>query len=120
MCVIIQCKVVLQKTISPLYEAKGIRLDVYVQDSNRVFDIEIQNVLEENLPKRTRYYQSIMDMDLLSKGKNYSVELAEAHKKWHFKCAIKQSKVSEEGKILIITDIKKKKEKTNAKNFSRR
>ena len=68
----------LQKTISPLYEAKGIRLDVYVQDSNRVFDIEIQNVLEENLPKRTRYYQSIMDMDLLSKGKNYS-ELKESY-----------------------------------------
>ena len=57
---------------------------------------------------------------IFPKGKSYSVELAEAHKKWHFKGAIKQSKVSEEGKILIITDIKKKKEKTNAKNFSRR
>ena len=56
---------------------------------------------------------------IFPKGKNYSSELAEAHKHWRFKCEIKPSKISEEGKILIITDIKKKKEKTNAKNFSR-
>lgn len=63
---------VLQKTISPHYEAKGIRLDVYVKDSSRIFDIEIQNILDENLPKRTRYYQSMMDIDLLLKGNNYT------------------------------------------------
>ena len=68
---------VLQKTISPHYKSKGVRLDVFVQDSNRVFDIEIQNVLDENLPKRTRYYQSMMDIDLLLKGKNYT-ELKES------------------------------------------
>ena len=62
----------LQKSISPHYKSKGVRLDVYVQDSNRVFDIEIQNHLDENLPKRTRYYQSMMDVDLLLKGKNYT------------------------------------------------
>ena len=67
----------LQKTISPHYKSKGIRLDVYVEDSNRVFDIEIQNVLDENLPKRSRYYQSMMDVDLLLKGKNYT-ELKES------------------------------------------
>ena len=42
---------------------------LYVEDSNRVYDIEIQNVLDENLAKRTRYYQSMMDIDLLLKGK---------------------------------------------------
>ena len=68
---------VLQKTISPHYKSKGIRLDVYVEDSNRVYDIEIQNVLDENLAKRTRYYQSMMDVDLLLKGKNYT-ELKES------------------------------------------
>ncbi|MEE0878301.1 MAG: Rpn family recombination-promoting nuclease/putative transposase [Treponemataceae bacterium] len=62
----------LQKSISPHYKSKGVRLDVYVQDSDRVFDIEIQNFLDENLPKRTRYYQSMMDIDLLLKGKNYT------------------------------------------------
>ena len=48
---------------------------------------------------------------IFPKGKNYSSELAEAHKTWNFKCDIKQSKVSDEGKILIITYIQKKKEK---------
>lgn len=57
---------------------------------------------------------------IFPKGKSYALELAEAHKKWRFKCNVVQSKISEEGKILIITDIKNKKEKTNAKNFSRR
>lgn len=57
---------------------------------------------------------------IFPKGKSYSHELAEAHKKWKFNCLIKASEISEEGKILIITNIRKKKEKENAKNFSRR
>ena len=44
----------LQKTIAPFYESKGIRLDVYVADSSRVFDIEIQTSVPPDLPKRTR------------------------------------------------------------------
>lgn len=67
----------LQKTIAPHYENKGVRLDVYVQDSNRVFDVEVQNILDDDLPTRTRYYQSMMDIDLLLKGKKYS-ELKES------------------------------------------
>ena len=67
----------LQKHIAPYYKSKGVRLDVYVEDSDRVFDIEIQNFLDDELPKRTRFYQSIMDIDLLLKGKKYS-ELKES------------------------------------------
>ena len=55
----------LQKTIAPFYESKGIRLDVYVSDPERVFDIEIQTSIPPSLPKRTRYYQSLMDVDNL-------------------------------------------------------
>ena len=51
---------------------------------------------------------------IFPKGKSYSEELAEAHKKWKFKCDIKPNNISEEGRILIITDISKKKEKKNA------
>ncbi|WP_432899992.1 PD-(D/E)XK nuclease family transposase [Treponema socranskii] len=47
----------LQKTIAPFYESKGIRLDVYVSDPDRIFDIEIQTSIPPSLPKRTRYYQ---------------------------------------------------------------
>ena len=61
----------LQKTISTFYETKGIRLDVYVKDSDKIFDIEIQNNSEINLSKRTRYYQSMLDMDHLLKGNDY-------------------------------------------------
>ena len=61
----------LQKSLSAFYETKGVRLDVYVKDSDRVFDIEIQNNPELNLAKRTRYYQSMLDIDNLLKGEDY-------------------------------------------------
>ena len=62
----------LQKSISPYYEAKGVRLDVYVKDSDKVFDIEIQNGRKSNIGKRTRYYQSMIDIDNLLKGASYT------------------------------------------------
>ena len=62
----------LQKSISPYYEAKGVRLDVYVKDSDKVFDIEIQNGKKSNLGKRCRYYQSMIDIDNLLKGASYT------------------------------------------------
>ena len=62
----------LQKSISPYYEAKGVRLDVYVKDSDKVFDIEIQNGKKTSLGKRCRYYQSMIDIDNLLKGANYN------------------------------------------------
>ena len=68
----------LQKTIAPFYESKGIRLDVYVSDSDRIFDIEIQTSIPPSLPKRTRYYQSLMDVDNLLRGQSYA-ELKESY-----------------------------------------
>ena len=68
----------LQKTIAPFYESKGIRLDVYVSDSERIFDIEIQTSIPPSLPKRTRYYQSLMDVDNLLRGQSYA-ELKESY-----------------------------------------
>lgn len=62
----------LQKTIAPFYESKGIRLDVYVAESSRVFDVEIQTSVPPDLPKRTRYYQSLMDVDSLLRGQSYA------------------------------------------------
>ena len=62
----------LQKSISPFYESKGIRLDVYTADETHVFDIEIQTSIPPDLGKRTRYYQSMMDSDNLLKGQNYN------------------------------------------------
>ena len=67
----------LQESINSFYESKGVRLDVYIKDSNKVFDIEIQNSFDTCLPKRTRYYQAMLDVDNLLKGENYS-ELKES------------------------------------------
>ncbi len=62
----------IEKTISPYYETKGVRLDVYVKDSDKVFDIELQNALDDDLSLRTRFYQSMIDTDNLLKGQDYS------------------------------------------------
>ncbi len=68
----------LQKSISPFYESKGIRLDVYAADDSRIFDIEMQTNITPDLGKRSRYYQSMMDSDNLLKGQSYS-ELKESY-----------------------------------------
>ena len=63
----------LQKTIDKQYDAKSIRLDVYVEDDiQTVYNIEIQTTNKKNLPKRTRYYQGIIDLNILDKGEDYN------------------------------------------------
>ena len=62
-----------QKRIDLTYDGKGIRLDVYVNDSeNTVYDIEMQTTKQKELPKRTRYYQGMIDLNLIQKGMDYS------------------------------------------------
>ena len=61
----------LEKTIAPYYQSKGVRLDVYLKDSDKVIDIECQSNLKPALGKRTRYYQSMIDIDSLMKGEEY-------------------------------------------------
>ena len=61
-----------QKSLKLTSESRGIRLDVYVKDSNRVFDIELQTTNERNLELRTRYYQGVMDISELEKGEFFS------------------------------------------------
>jgi predicted transposase/invertase (TIGR01784 family) len=52
--------------------AKSVRLDVYVEDDdNTVYDIEVQTTNKRNLGKRTRYYQSMIDIRVLEAGQNY-------------------------------------------------
>ena len=67
----------IQKSLQPYYTSKGVRFDVYLKDSDRVFDIEMQNKTEDCLGKRTRYYQSMIDIDNLMRGEEYT-ELKES------------------------------------------
>ena len=66
----------LEKTIAPYYTSKGIRMDVYIKDSDRVIDVEMQTRSRKALGKRTRYYQSMIDIDNLMKGDDYSMDLS--------------------------------------------
>lgn len=61
----------LQKVISPFYDSKGIRLDVLARDGKTLYNIEMQTVAHASLPLRMRYYQGLLDMDLLMKGQDY-------------------------------------------------
>lgn len=62
----------LQKTVRPDAEAKSIRLDVYVEDDkNTMYTVEMQASDTGELPKRSRYYQSLMDMQALDRGQTY-------------------------------------------------
>ena len=61
-----------QATIDLAADAKSVRLDIYVEDEdNTVYNIEMQTTLNRNLPKRTRYYQGMIDLNILEKGGNY-------------------------------------------------
>ncbi len=62
-----------EKTIENRIDSKGIRLDVYVKDKEgTVFDIEMQHSSSsDNLAKRMRYYQGMIDGDNLKRGEHY-------------------------------------------------
>ena len=61
----------LEKQIKPYYTTKGVRLDVYLKDSDKIIDIEMQSYHQKALGKRTRYYQSMIDIDAIMKGEHY-------------------------------------------------
>ena len=61
-----------QKSIRPDADAKSVRLDVYVSDDKgTVYDIEMQMTDTKELPKRTRYYQSMIDLQLIDRGEYF-------------------------------------------------
>ena len=65
-----------EKDIHIRRDSKSVRLDVYVEDDKgTLYDIEMQTTDYADpaeLPKRTRYYQAMMDMDVLNKGEFYT------------------------------------------------
>ena len=64
-----------EKTLEISPSQKGIRLDLYVEtDTGVILDIEMQAASKSIswLPKRTRYYQAMIDLNVLGKGKDYT------------------------------------------------
>ena len=70
-----------EKTIDPNYTSHGIRLDIIVaDDKNTHYNLEMQVKNKKNpqtkafvLPKRSRYYQALLDFDLLQAGQPYDL-----------------------------------------------
>ena len=68
-----------EKELEPYFDSKCVRLDVIVVDRNNNrynLEMQVRNVIGKEtklplLPKRARYYQSVMDMDMLQKGQTY-------------------------------------------------
>ncbi|WP_037329788.1 Rpn family recombination-promoting nuclease/putative transposase [Anaerovibrio lipolyticus] len=62
-----------EKTIDVRLDSKSIRMDVYVNDDKgTIYNIEMQTSKDmEELVKRARYYQALIDIDLLEKGQDY-------------------------------------------------
>ena len=62
-----------QKAIKVAVDGKGVRYDVYVEDeSTGLYDAEMQQKENVVLPKRSRFYQGLMDLNNLETGDEYS------------------------------------------------
>lgn len=60
-----------QKVIDVDYDARSVRLDVYVEEGRRVFNLEMQAGIKTDLPYRSRYYQGMIDLNAIEKGEAY-------------------------------------------------
>ena len=62
-----------QKSMKHGFDARGVRLDLYVEDENGVvYNVEVQTTRQKHLPRRMRYYQSAIDINILSPGADYA------------------------------------------------
>lgn len=61
-----------QHPIEITADGHGVRFDIYMKDDrNTRYDIEMQTSGLPELPKRTRYYQSMIDLEALEHSRNY-------------------------------------------------
>lgn len=61
-----------EKVIEGNPTQKGVRLDVSLQGTDTLIDVEMQAVNHKGLTKRIRYYQSMLDSITLGRGEDYS------------------------------------------------
>ena len=60
-----------EETIEIDYGKKGVILDVYAVGASKAFNLEMQATDTGELPKRSRYYQGILDVQELNSGDDY-------------------------------------------------
>ena len=62
-----------QKAIEITADGRGIRLDIYVEDdASTVYDVEMQTTKQSSIGKRARYYQGLIDLNLIERGASFS------------------------------------------------
>lgn len=62
-----------EKTLSPLIDKRGIRMDVYLKDDRgTIYNIEMQTTNQPDNARRIRYYQSMIDTSSLEAGPSFS------------------------------------------------
>lgn len=60
-----------QKIYDESYDHKGVRLDIHIKDdAGTIYDIEMQQNENDNIPQRMRYYHGKIDTAQLAKGSN--------------------------------------------------
>lgn len=61
-----------EKFIDIRRDSKAIRLDVYVKGDDAVYNVEMQCSSNEHIPKRSRFYQDLIDLDIMEPGMSYT------------------------------------------------
>ncbi len=60
-----------EEYIKSYASSHGVRLDVIAKTSGTVYDIEMQTIKRDDIPRRMRYYQSQIDISELDRGRKY-------------------------------------------------
>ncbi|WP_242334176.1 Rpn family recombination-promoting nuclease/putative transposase [Limosilactobacillus urinaemulieris] len=63
----------LQKAVQEDPHSHGVRFDIYTEDQNAVYEIDMQVRHTKGLPKRVRYYRGRIDAELLNHGDQYNL-----------------------------------------------
>ena len=61
-----------EKTLDEKIDSHGVRLDVWAEDDTNYFNCEMQCENNDDLPKRSRYYQGQIDVSTLKPGQPYA------------------------------------------------
>ena len=62
-----------QKSIEITSDGRGVRFDVYLEDdTDSMYDIEMQKTDSKKLPRRSRYYQGMLDLNQMERRAKFS------------------------------------------------
>ena len=62
-----------EKTLKEMFASKGVRLDLYVEDTDGViYDVEVQTTDNGDIAFRMRYYQGMLDLTFFPAGADYN------------------------------------------------